>query len=157
AHGPYAIAGYSLGCEIAFDLAKALEDQGQEVAFLGLIDCPPRRDATPLGFNLAAGLALVLDLISLQQYEQLNQKLRPESPSDEECEYILTFASPKRLADLDLTLQKFATWSRVAHTTEALLYGHPTSGRAKRATVFCSEGIASRYTKDVWSRQTWGA
>lgn len=155
--GPYVIAGYSMGCEIAFELAKALERQGEEVAFLGLVDGPPRRDDAPLGFNMATGLALVLDLISLEQYERLNQELRPEPPSNEECEYILTFASPKRAAELDLNLRKFAIWSRVAHFTEKVLYGRVTSGGVKSATVFCSEGIASRYTRAAWTRQTWGA
>jgi len=36
--GPFAIAGYSLGGYIAFEMAKQLKDLGKEVCFLGLID-----------------------------------------------------------------------------------------------------------------------
>lgn len=39
--GPYAIAGYSLGSTLAFEVAKKLEQQGQEVKFLASIDYPP--------------------------------------------------------------------------------------------------------------------
>jgi len=41
AHGPYALAGYSLGGPIAVEMARVLESQGEEVAFLGCIDGPP--------------------------------------------------------------------------------------------------------------------
>ena len=36
--GKYAIAGYSLGGFIAFEIAKQLQEMGKEVAFLGIID-----------------------------------------------------------------------------------------------------------------------
>jgi thioesterase domain-containing protein len=38
--GPYAIAGYSLGSTLAFEVGKQLEEQGQEVRFLASIDYP---------------------------------------------------------------------------------------------------------------------
>ncbi len=36
--GPYALAGYSLGGYIAFEIAKQLKDMGKEVTLLGIID-----------------------------------------------------------------------------------------------------------------------
>ncbi|KAK5998056.1 Microperfuranone synthase [Cladobotryum mycophilum] len=38
--GPYAIAGYSLGSTLAYEVGKVLEAQGQEVKFLASIDYP---------------------------------------------------------------------------------------------------------------------
>jgi len=38
AHGPYLIAGYSGGSISAFEIARQLEESGEKVAFLGLID-----------------------------------------------------------------------------------------------------------------------
>ena len=40
--GPYFIAGYSFGGIVAFDMARQLTEQGEKVAFLGLLDtrCP---------------------------------------------------------------------------------------------------------------------
>ncbi len=43
-HGPYAIAGWSFGGLVAFEMARQLRRAGERVAFLGLIDSQP-----PLG------------------------------------------------------------------------------------------------------------
>jgi thioesterase domain-containing protein/acyl carrier protein len=40
-HGPYHIAGWSLGGTIAFEIALQLEQSGEKIAFLALIDTPP--------------------------------------------------------------------------------------------------------------------
>ncbi|HEY6802117.1 MAG TPA: amino acid adenylation domain-containing protein, partial [Pyrinomonadaceae bacterium] len=37
-HGPYSLAGWSMGGMIAFEMARQLDLQGEEVSFLGLID-----------------------------------------------------------------------------------------------------------------------
>lgn len=37
-HGPYLLAGFCIGGVVAFELARQLRAQGEEVAFLGLID-----------------------------------------------------------------------------------------------------------------------
>jgi thioesterase domain-containing protein len=38
---PYAIAGYSYGGAVAFDIAKVLEPQGEQVGFVGSFNLPP--------------------------------------------------------------------------------------------------------------------
>jgi amino acid adenylation domain-containing protein len=45
AHGPYYIAGWSLGGTIAFEMARQLEEVEEKIAFLALIDSvPPHKD-----------------------------------------------------------------------------------------------------------------
>ena len=39
--GPYAIMGYGLGSIFAFEIAKRLESNGDEVRFCGILDSPP--------------------------------------------------------------------------------------------------------------------
>ena len=153
--GPYAIAGYSLGCPIAFEIAKALEAQGRSVAFLGCIDFAPRHTLTQLDFNMATGLALVLDLIDWKCFEQLNRELRPELPDNGVCEYVLSFAAPARLSELDLDLQKFSVWARVAHHMETMLFAHLNTGTVKTMTVFRGEGIATRYSDPAPPTKEW--
>lgn len=41
AHGPYYLLGYSLGGTVAYAVAAQLRTQGEEVAFLGLLDTYP--------------------------------------------------------------------------------------------------------------------
>jgi thioesterase domain-containing protein len=42
--GPYYLAGYSHGGRVAFEMAQQLRAQGQQVAFLGIIDTWPSED-----------------------------------------------------------------------------------------------------------------
>lgn len=42
-HGPYRLCGYSFGGIVAFEIAHRLRSQGEEIAFLGLIDPDPPR------------------------------------------------------------------------------------------------------------------
>ena len=153
--GPYAIAGYSLGCPVAFEIAKELEARGNEIAFLGCIDFWPCCRPMRLDVNMATALALVLDLIDIDQFVALNTKLQPELPDDEVCRFVLSFASHERLTELDLDLPKFGVWARVAHRMETLLFGHTTTGVLRAMTIFCGEGISPRYTTYQWSRRTW--
>jgi thioesterase domain-containing protein/acyl carrier protein len=44
--GPYLLGGYSFGGFVAFEMAQKLQQQGQEVALLALLDC-----RSPLQFN----------------------------------------------------------------------------------------------------------
>ncbi|MFM6073373.1 MAG: thioesterase domain-containing protein, partial [Dolichospermum sp.] len=38
--GPYKLAGHSFGGKVAFEIARQLHEQGQEVAFLAIMDIP---------------------------------------------------------------------------------------------------------------------
>ncbi|MCP5049047.1 MAG: hypothetical protein GY940_17890, partial [bacterium] len=44
-HGPYLLAGWSLGGVIAFEMARQLEQLNREVRFLGLLDSRPPLDS----------------------------------------------------------------------------------------------------------------
>ncbi|GLA95491.1 putative NRPS-like protein biosynthetic cluster [Aspergillus tubingensis] len=66
--GPYAIAGYSLGSTLAFEVGKVLESQGQEVRFLASIDYPPHIRQYVRGQNwvdVLLHIAFFLELIDL--------------------------------------------------------------------------------------------
>jgi thioesterase domain-containing protein/acyl carrier protein len=68
-HGPYAIAGYSLGGSIAFEVARTLEARGHEVPFLGCIDGVPCGVEMPASFAAAlVGAAQVLNLIDKRHF-----------------------------------------------------------------------------------------
>jgi acyl-coenzyme A synthetase/AMP-(fatty) acid ligase/thioesterase domain-containing protein/acyl carrier protein len=65
-HGPYCLAGWSLGGVVAFEMARQLQSQEQEVAMLALLDAPaPQFDRPPeneialiVSFALECGLPL---------------------------------------------------------------------------------------------------
>lgn len=141
--GPYAIAGYSLGCRVALEIAKRLEARGEHLAFLGCIDFYPTYESLPVSFStIAVGLALVTDLVDIAQYHRLDRLLNDTPLACDPCEYILQFASRERLAELGLDLHKFSVWARVAYAIEDLLLTRVTSGIVKKMTVFRSAGIS---------------
>jgi amino acid adenylation domain-containing protein len=47
-HGPFALAGWSLGGTIAFEIAAQLEKQGDNLSFLGLFDAPVPQKNRPV-------------------------------------------------------------------------------------------------------------
>ncbi len=62
-HGPYFIAGWSLGGTIAFEMVGQLEETGEKILFLGLIDAPgPQKDEQKniIEFNLESEKELIL-------------------------------------------------------------------------------------------------
>jgi acyl-CoA synthetase (AMP-forming)/AMP-acid ligase II/thioesterase domain-containing protein/acyl carrier protein len=154
-HGPYAIAGYSLGVRIAFEIVKRLEARGERVAFHGIIDLYPGLESTPVDFvTIALGLAFVTDLIDKKTRLELGEKIYTIPREQDPCEYILQHASPERLMQLGIDLRKFSTWARVAFSLEDLLLTHLTSGTVSKITVFVSNGI-DYYTTVEWTKDKW--
>ncbi|WP_392892833.1 AMP-binding protein [Streptomyces sp. LN699] len=78
-HGPYAVAGYSYGAAVAFEIAKILESQGERVDFVGSFNLPPhiKYRMNELDFvDTAANLAFFLDLLDKKQATELPDALR---------------------------------------------------------------------------------
>jgi len=152
--GPFAIAGYSMGVGIAFEIAKRLEALSHRVAFLGAIDYIPHNEKITVDFTaIATAVAWVLELISTAQRDLLRTEIPGAPETVETCEYILRFAPKERLIELNLDLNRFLTWSRVAYVTEKLLYDNLTSGQIRAMTVFCSSGVAELATGSEWRQQ----
>jgi len=80
ARSPYYLAGWSLGGNIAFEIARQLTDQGQQVGMLAILDAtcvPPDRPATEGDF-----LPVLMGLFPDQQLPSLDQ-LRQLSTDDQ--------------------------------------------------------------------------
>ena len=106
--GPYAIAGYSLGSTVAFEIAKRLEALGHRVAFLGLLDSPPhiRRLIEKLDWNdVLLNVAYFLGLISEEFSVSREVDLRHMS-SDKALDFILEYAKDARLEALAINKER---------------------------------------------------
>ncbi|GHE93166.1 non-ribosomal peptide synthetase [Streptomyces fumanus] len=137
-HGPYALAGYSSGSIVAFALAQELQSRGERVAFFGAIDFPPLlRPLLPgLDFPVTISvLALFLGLITPEQSRALPDKLRGLPPEDQLAE-VIGSASERRLAELDMDLQKFTDWMMLAESLKAVRAEYEPSGTVPEITVF---------------------
>ncbi len=79
-HGLYAIAGYSYGGAVAFEIAKRLEALGERVGFVGSLNLPPhiKYRMDELDFvETATNLALFLDLVDRPRARTPRRAARP--------------------------------------------------------------------------------
>ena len=71
--GPYFLGGYSFGGKLAFEMARQLQQQGQEVAFLALIDCYNSLGSQRL--PLSQRLKIHLDNLRQGKHQYLAKKM----------------------------------------------------------------------------------
>jgi thioesterase domain-containing protein len=149
-HGPYAIAGYSYGGVVAFEIAKVLRDQGERVDFVGSFNLPPhikyRMDELDFA-ETAVNLAFFLALIDKKQAGELPGRLRG-LPVEEQVIRLMDLAPPDRLAELDLDSQKFGDWAELANTLTDLGRSYRPTGTVPSMSVFYA--IPLRGTKQDW-------
>ncbi|WP_220040190.1 non-ribosomal peptide synthetase [Nonomuraea aridisoli] len=149
-HGPYAVAGYSYGGAVAFEVAKALEALGERVDFVGILNLPPYISARMREIDFTEGalhLALFLDLIGPQQAEELAGPLRA-LPPERQIDRIMAIASRRRLAQLDLDRDGFASWVGLAQSLVGAGRSYEPSGTVESVTVFYARPL--RGTKQEW-------
>ncbi|WP_405823207.1 non-ribosomal peptide synthetase [Streptomyces sp. NBC_01390] len=149
-HGPYAVAGYSYGGAVAFEIAKVLEAQGERVDFVGSFNLPPhiKYRMNELDFvETAANLAFFLELTDKKQSLELPAQLR-SLPKDEQLAYFIDHAPEGRLAELDLTFEKFKAWAELADGLTNLGRGYSPGGSVRSMSVFYA--IPLRGTKEDW-------
>jgi thioesterase domain-containing protein/acyl carrier protein len=91
-HGPYHLAGYSYGGVVAFEMAQQLRRQGEEVAFLALLDgfspLVARRGRTRSDVMMLAGFARELARRSGRSLDLTNESVEA-LPPDDAVRYIL--------------------------------------------------------------------
>jgi thioesterase domain-containing protein len=149
-HGPYAVAGYSYGAAVAFEIAKVLESQGERVDFVGSFNLPPhiKYRMRELDFTeTATNLAMFLELIGKQAAATLPAQLRSE-PRPRQLARLLALAPPGRCAELDLDLSKFAAWAELAYGLTMLGRSYEPTGKVAAVAVFYA--IPLRGAKQAW-------
>ncbi|KAL9629574.1 MAG: hypothetical protein Q9164_006823 [Protoblastenia rupestris] len=102
--GPYAIAGYSLGSSVAYEMAKLLESQGDKVPFLGILDSPPhiRHLIAEQDFiDVLLNVAYFLELIT-EDYALAGQVPLHEKSEDAALDVVMSCAPPDRLEILSI-------------------------------------------------------
>lgn len=149
--GPYAIAGYSYGGVVAFEIARMLESQGERVDFVGLFNIPPYIQDRMAELDFVEGavnLAFFLSLVTKEQAAELPGRLRAGLSKEEQLEYIVDMAPKQRLADLDLDLAKFGAWVELAQSMVSLGRTYEPSGTVESVSVFYA--IPLRGSKEDW-------
>jgi thioesterase domain-containing protein/acyl-coenzyme A synthetase/AMP-(fatty) acid ligase len=151
-HGPYAVAGYSYGGAVAFEIAKKLEAAGERVDFVGIFNLPPHIQARMNEINPTDGavnLAVFLSLIAKEDTPEILRGMREQgSAHGKQMQYLLGRASRSRLAELDLDLDKFSAWMDLAQSMVKLGRTYQPGGNVRSLSVFYCEPLKG--TKEEW-------
>ncbi|KAG1842374.1 atromentin synthetase [Suillus subalutaceus] len=150
ATGPYAIAGYSYGGVVAFEVAKRLEAMGDEVKFVGLINIPPHIADRMHEIDWTGGmlnLSYFLGLVSKHDANDLAPALRPMTRK-EQLEVVWKLSPPERLVELQLTAEKLDHWVDIAGSLIECGKDYNPSGSVSAVDVFYA--IPLRGSKSDW-------
>ena len=151
--GPYAIGGYSFGAMLAFEIAKVLEANGDEVRFLGSFNLPPhiktrmrQLNWTQALLNLSYFLNLITESYAqeLSSHSQLDLGASSFDLNDDDktangtalLDTVVQTASPTRLNELSLTKDGLAKWTSLAHAMQQAALDYEPSGSVSGIDVF---------------------
>jgi thioesterase domain-containing protein len=148
-HGPYALAGYSFGAPVAFEVAKALETSGERVAFVGCIDGTPYiGDPTSRLDFIGSTVVVSFFLALLDRKQMLELPARIRAAAADPCAFIMQLAPPGRLAQLNLDLARFRAWAALAFSLVRIGEAYEPTGTVESTTVFYAEPLQG--TKQQW-------
>ncbi|KAG2122744.1 atromentin synthetase [Suillus clintonianus] len=128
--GPYALAGYSYGGVIAFEIAKRLEAMGDEVKFFAPVNIPPNIAERMHEIDWTSALlhlAGFVGLISTHDTDALAPTVKPLSRR-EQLEFVWKISPPDRIAELQLTLEKLDKWAHLAKSLIDCGHGYVPTG-----------------------------
>ncbi|RYO96765.1 hypothetical protein DL763_003041 [Monosporascus cannonballus] len=137
--GPYAIAGYSYGTMLAFEVAKRLEGQNEgSVRFLGSFNLPPHIKPRMRQLNwslcllhLAYFLGLVTEAHAHAIEDRFSGMARPDAMA-----LILGVADKDRLVALGLNEAGLSSWAEAAYGLQSMAVDYEPQGVVKSIDVF---------------------
>ena len=136
-NGPYAIAGYSFGTMIAFEIAKRLE-LDDEVAFMGSFNLPPHIKWRMRQLDWTAclvHLCYFLGLLPEEQGQERIPKLRGDD-HDAILSAVLELVDQDRFKELSLTPTQMGNWSNLAYAMQATAVDYDPSGSVDSMDIF---------------------
>lgn len=143
-HGPYAIAGYSFGAMLVFEVIKRLEANGDKVKFFGSFNLPPhiKERMRQLDFiEVVSHLSYFLGLISEEHSTKVTPMLHQYSRR-QVLDYLIEVAPPKRLLELGMDQVKLEKWASVAAALQNLAIDYEPSGVVSAIDVFVAIPLA---------------
>ncbi|GAP84749.1 putative AMP-binding & Acyl-protein [Rosellinia necatrix] len=139
-YGPYALAGYSYGTMLAFEISKKLEASGGPVGFLGSFNLPPhiKLRMRQLNWNICLlHLSYFTGLTSEAFANELEERgeFRALSRSDA-VKRVLEASNTSRLEELGLSEEDLMQWTRVSYSLQKLAVDYDPEGTVRVMDVF---------------------
>jgi thioesterase domain-containing protein/acyl-CoA synthetase (AMP-forming)/AMP-acid ligase II len=156
--GPYAIAGYSFGAMLAFEMAKKIQDAGETVSFLASFNLPPhiKYRMQQLTWNMCllhlGQFIGLIDDMTINDTVEHNAVYR-EASRTVALSHVLALADAERLRELGLDERAILRWADVAHSLQSLAVDYEPAGVVATFDVFHAEPLrAVAPSRDEWVR-----
>ena len=152
--GPYAIAGYSLGSTLAYEVAKVLEAHGEQVKFLASIDYPPHIRHYIKGLDwvdVLLHIAFFLELIDEETMVKITPTLHAMATRADALAYILQIGDKERATALAIDSSKLELISDIAENFRVNVETYEPVGKVENLDVF----VADPPTYAADGRQDW--
>lgn len=155
--GPYALAGYSYGAMLAFEIAKRLESDGAVVRFLGSFNLPPhiKNRIRQLDWGTCLlNLAHFLDLLTEDVSDSLVADRALEGLTRVAAmQQVMKIADTARLKELGLDQKALLRWVDVVHSLQTMARDYEPSGMVASIDVFHATPLqAVSKSSEEWLR-----
>ncbi|KAJ5938063.1 hypothetical protein N7454_004405 [Penicillium verhagenii] len=151
--GPYALAGYSYGTMLAFEVGKVLESNGDEVRFLGSFNLPPhiKDRMRQLDYKeCLLHLSYFLDLMTEDRARELAVEMQGAT-REETCAKVMAEADQDRLAELALSADAITKWACLAFALQSMAVDYdPSSSIAGIDVFYCNPLAVAASSKAEW-------
>lgn len=166
--GPYAIAGYSLGSTLGYEVAKVLLSRGHEVKFLGSIDYPPHISHFVTGLDFAEVLLYVGLFYGLYDQETLEKEEQQvydlyRGPGDSQTRrektlhHVLQMSKKERVEGLALDVKKMALVADIAKNFADCGSRYEPVGKVPVLDVFVADPpMYAAKSRDDWRSRVLG-
>lgn len=154
--GPYAIAGYSYGTMLAFEITKRLEaaDGSGTVRFLGSLNLPPHIKTRMRQLhwnNCLLHLIYFLGLTTEEDAEKIEDSGFQAMERDHAVSYILDLSDSERMAELGLDRYSLIRWTDVAYDLPRMATNYDPHGEVDVLDVFFAIPLkAAAPNKEEW-------
>ncbi|KAI3390548.1 hypothetical protein diail_9209, partial [Diaporthe ilicicola] len=148
-NGPYAIAGYSFGGMIAFELTKVLEAGGDKVQLCAPFNLPPHikwRMRELVWHECAMHLIYFVELMdedTVYGHKETICRISESGPSGrlEAIKYLKPHCDQARWEELGLTEEDYLHWINIASNMQGLAVDYEPSGTVQNMDVFVAEPL----------------
>ena len=151
--GPYSIAGYSYGTMLAYETAKILEGNGNEVRFLGSFNLPPHikdRMNQLVWSECLLHLSYFLDIVTETTASELSAPLHSLT-KEQALVNVVKIANPTRMAELSLTSEALYNWANLAFALQGIAKEYEPTGTVASMDVFYATPLAAvAQSKKEW-------
>ncbi|RYP33714.1 hypothetical protein DL767_004643 [Monosporascus sp. MG133] len=156
--GPYALAGYSYGSMLAFEIAKKLdyEDGIGTVRFLGSFNLPPhiKLRMRQLDWNMCLlNLAYFVGLTTQEYAQSIDEQEFRALSRAAALQQLLSIADRSRWEELELSEEYLARWVDVAYGLQSMATEYEPEGQVESVDVFHSAPLVTvARSREVWVR-----